>query len=95
MELPEAQEFLYPVSFTDHPDYYAIVGYPVELTTIHNRLTDDHYRSIDSVLWEVRQLEINARVGHFSSASFCKPCLWLGEESIFLLPSGLVNLAVL
>ena len=62
MELKEAREFLYPVSFTDHPDYYMIVGYPVELTTIHNRLTENHYRSIDSVLWEIRQLEINARV---------------------------------
>ncbi|KAL5266105.1 hypothetical protein ACHWQZ_G006681 [Mnemiopsis leidyi] len=62
MELKEAREILYPVSFTDHPDYYMIVGYPVELTTIHNRLTENHYRSIDSVLWEIRQLEINARV---------------------------------
>ena len=64
MELPEAQEFLYPVSFADHPDYYMIVGYPLQLTTIHNRLTENHYRSIDSVLWEIRQLEINARVKH-------------------------------
>ena len=62
MELPEAQEFLYPVSFTDHPDYYMIVGYPIELTTMHNRLSEDHYRSLDSVLWEIRQLELNARV---------------------------------
>ena len=62
MDLREAQEFLYPVNFNDHPDYYTIIAYPVDLTTIHNRLTEDHYRSLDSVLWEIRQLEINARV---------------------------------
>ena len=69
MELPEAQEFLYPVNFTEHPDYYTIVGYPVAVTTIHNRLEEDHYRSIESVLWEIRQLEINARV--MKSSDIC------------------------
>ena len=65
MEMSEAPEFLYPVNFGEHPDYYAIVAYPLDLTTIHNRLTENHYRSIESVLWEVRQLEINARVRYF------------------------------
>ena len=72
MERFEARDFVYPVNINDNPDYYSIVAYPTDLTTIHNRLLNDHYRSKESFLWEIRQIEINARAYNEDASDIIK-----------------------
>ena len=39
--------FRYPVDFSEYPEYYATVPYPMHLELIHKRLRHKYYRHIE------------------------------------------------
>ena len=39
--------FRYPVDFSEYPEYYATVPYPMYLEIIHKRLQHKYYRHVD------------------------------------------------
>ncbi|PIK50835.1 putative bromodomain and WD repeat-containing protein 3-like [Apostichopus japonicus] len=66
MSLRIAEMFKAPVDLSTHPDYAMTVPYPMDLTTIRNRLRCRFYRRRSALRWEVRRIEWNAN-------AYCKP----------------------
>jgi hypothetical protein len=60
MELLIAEYFNYPVDLDAYPHYAIIIGYPIDLNTIKQRLENRYYRRINSIQWDVRIIENNA-----------------------------------
>jgi len=61
-QLNFAGPFVYPVDVQAYPDYWTVVPYPTDLSTIREKLLNKYYRRVVSLLWEVKQLERNARL---------------------------------
>ncbi|KAH8021540.1 hypothetical protein HPB51_015936 [Rhipicephalus microplus] len=61
MELSIAEPFAAPVDLNAYPMYARIVAYPIDLSTIRARLENRFYRRMDSVRFDVKFLEINAK----------------------------------
>ncbi|KAL9968709.1 hypothetical protein ACROYT_G020827 [Oculina patagonica] len=57
-----AGPFVYPVDVHEYPDYWSVVPYPTDLNTVREKLLNKYYRRVTSLLWEVKQLERNARL---------------------------------
>ncbi|XP_028656036.2 bromodomain and WD repeat-containing protein 3 isoform X1 [Erpetoichthys calabaricus] len=55
-----ALPFAAPVDFATYPDYFLVVAYPTDVTTIRTRLVHRFYRRTSALIWEVKQLEHNA-----------------------------------
>lgn len=60
MELSIAEYFNYPVDLDAYPLYAIIIGYPIDLNTIKQRLENRYYRRVNSIQWDVRIIERNA-----------------------------------
>uniref|UniRef100_A0A224YSH8 Bromodomain and WD repeat domain containing protein 1/3 n=1 Tax=Rhipicephalus zambeziensis TaxID=60191 RepID=A0A224YSH8_9ACAR len=61
MELSIAEPFAAPVDLNAYPMYARIVAYPIDLSTIRARLENRFYRRMDSIRFDVKFLEINAK----------------------------------
>lgn len=61
-QLNFAGPFVYPVDVQQYPDYWSVVPYPTDLNTIREKLWNKYYRRVTALLWEVKQLERNARL---------------------------------
>lgn len=61
-QLNFAGPFVYPVDVQAYPDYWSVVPYPTDLHTLREKLLHKYYRRVLSLLWEVKQLERNARL---------------------------------
>ncbi|XP_037519900.1 bromodomain and WD repeat-containing protein 3 [Rhipicephalus sanguineus] len=61
MELSIAEPFAAPVDLNAYPMYASIVAYPIDLSTIRARLENRFYRRMDSIRFDVKFLEINAK----------------------------------
>ena len=61
MELAIAEYFNYPVDLDAYPKYAMVIGYPIDLNTIKQRLENRYYRRVNSIQWDVRHIENNAR----------------------------------
>lgn len=61
-QLNFAGPFVYPVDVQQYPDYWSVVPYPTDLNTIREKLLNKYYRRVTALLWEVKQLERNARL---------------------------------
>ncbi|XP_066914028.1 PH-interacting protein-like isoform X2 [Clytia hemisphaerica] len=55
-----AAPFAYPVDVHTYPTYWSTIAFPTDLQTITERISNNFYRRIESLLWEVRQLKNNA-----------------------------------
>ncbi|XP_065293659.1 bromodomain and WD repeat-containing protein 3 isoform X1 [Dermacentor albipictus] len=61
MELSIAEPFAAPVDLNAYPMYTRVVAYPIDLSTIRARLENRFYRRMDSIRFDVKFLEINAK----------------------------------
>ncbi|KAH6927271.1 hypothetical protein HPB50_001232 [Hyalomma asiaticum] len=61
MELSIAEPFAAPVDLNAYPMYARVVAYPIDLSTIRARLENRFYRRMDSIRFDVKFLEINAK----------------------------------
>jgi hypothetical protein len=60
MSLSIAEHFNYPVDLVTFPEYATTINYPIDLNTIKERLENLYYRRIESIQWDVKNIEINA-----------------------------------
>ncbi len=60
MELSIAEAFNYPVDLDSFPQYALTIDYPIDLSTIRERLSSLYYRRVNSIQWDVRKIEQNA-----------------------------------
>ncbi|XP_074069963.1 bromodomain and WD repeat-containing protein 1 isoform X2 [Macrotis lagotis] len=61
LNLDIAAAFAGPVDLCTYPKYCTVVAYPTDLYTIRMRLVHRFYRRISALVWEVRNIEYNAR----------------------------------
>lgn len=61
-QLNFAGPFVYPVDVQAYPDYWTVVPYPSDLSTLREKLLNKYYRRVPALQWEVKQLEKNARL---------------------------------
>jgi bromodomain and WD repeat domain-containing protein 1/3 len=61
MELSIAEYFNSPVDLDAYPHYAIIINYPIDLNMIKERVENQYYRRVNSIQWDVRQIEANAR----------------------------------
>ncbi|VDN05546.1 unnamed protein product [Thelazia callipaeda] len=59
---PHIKPFSTPVNLTDYPDYLWDVDYPVDLSTIVQRVKNRFYRRLASLEQDIRYIAINARL---------------------------------
>jgi len=59
MELSIAEAFNYPVDLDSFPQYALTIDYPIDLSTIRERLSSLYYRRVNSIQWGVRKIEPN------------------------------------
>ena len=71
MKLPIAEPFLSPVDGETYLTYYMVVSYPVDLGKIYRRLNNKFYRSISSVLFDIRHLSLNAHMYNEPESVIC------------------------
>jgi bromodomain and WD repeat domain-containing protein 1/3 len=60
MELSLAEHFNYPVDLDAYPSYAILIPYPIDLNTIKERLENNYYRRLNSILYDIRLIEKNA-----------------------------------
>ncbi|XP_055500126.1 bromodomain and WD repeat-containing protein 3 isoform X1 [Leucoraja erinacea] len=60
LALEIAAPFSAPVDLNAYPLYCTVVAYPTDLNTIRRKLENRFYRTISSLMWEVRYVEHNA-----------------------------------
>lgn len=51
--------FRYPVDFSEYPEYYAAVPYPIYTELIYKRLKNNYYRQNAVILFRINLLSIN------------------------------------
>ena len=51
MTLSIAEHFLAPVDLNAFPAYAMVIEYPVDLSTIKERIENKYYRSVEAVIW--------------------------------------------
>ncbi|EDO38859.1 predicted protein, partial [Nematostella vectensis] len=61
-ELSLAGPFVYPVDVQAYPDYWSVVPYPIDLHTIIEKLGNRFYRRANALIWDIKQIERNARL---------------------------------
>ena len=60
MELSIAESFNSPVEVIAFPDYFVLISYPIDLSTIKTRLESRFYRRLHAVKWDMRKIWSNA-----------------------------------
>ncbi|KAL7675914.1 hypothetical protein ACOME3_002173 [Neoechinorhynchus agilis] len=60
-QLPEAEPFLIPVDARSVSDYYSIVDNPMDLQTMRQRITKNHYADRQSLLMDLNLIVNNSR----------------------------------
>ena len=60
MDLAIAELFNQPVDLIAFPDYAVKIGYPIDLNTIKERVSNRYYRRLEAIEWDVKKIEENA-----------------------------------
>lgn len=72
MGLSIAEQFLVPVDLNAFPIYAMIIEYPIDLSTVKERLENRFYRRVAAIQYDVRQIEHNARTFNEKNSNIVK-----------------------
>lgn len=72
MSLSIAEPFLVPVDLNAFPIYAMIIEYPIDLSTIKERLENKFYRRVAAIQYDVRQIEHNTRTFNEKNSNIVK-----------------------
>lgn len=72
MTAAHAEEFLVPVDVNQHPVYGMMIAYPMDLSTIKQRLENRFYRRLDAVKFDAKFIELNAQNFNESGSEIVK-----------------------
>lgn len=72
MELSIAEPFNYPVDLDQFPQYALLIGYPIDLNTIKERLENRYYRRLNALEWDIRKIEEDAHAFNESNSSIVR-----------------------
>lgn len=60
MEHSIAEHFNFPVDLDSYPSYALTIEYPMDLSTIRERITNHYYRRLNSLKLDVEKIQLNA-----------------------------------
>ncbi|CAF0748059.1 unnamed protein product [Brachionus calyciflorus] len=72
MELSIAEAFNMPVDLVAFPNYAMVIGYPIDLNTIKDRVLNRYYRRLESIEWDIRKIEEDAHDFNEPESIICK-----------------------
>lgn len=76
--------FKKPVDLRSFPDYLETVAYPMDITTIHQRLLRGYYRRVDALEWETRLIYENAYAYNLPDSDVVKDAEYVMNEILRL-----------
>ena len=81
-ELSIAEPFNSPVDLIAFPNYAMVIGYPIDLNTIRERVANRYYRRLDAIEWDIRKIMEDAHEYNEPESNICKQATLLTQVLI-------------
>ncbi|RNA33770.1 bromodomain and WD repeat-containing [Brachionus plicatilis] len=91
-ELSIAEPFNLPVDLIAFPHYAMVIGYPIDLNTIRERVANRYYRRVDAIEWDIRKIEEDAHEFNEPDSIICKQATLLTQVLVeFVMDADCTN----
>lgn len=81
-ELSIAEPFNLPVDLIAFPQYAMVIGYPIDLNTIKERVANRYYRRLEAIEWDIRKIMEDAHEFNEPESTICKQATLLTQVLI-------------